>query len=416
MKIRAVFFDMFNTLADPHEYLEHTESDILGMEPSEWNSYVWREDIAKDRGLGVIKTEDELMDRICAVLPFALSMEQREAVKAAHRERLRKCMTEIPEDVLKTVKALKEKGFLLGIISNADITDNASWEESPLYPLFDDAVFSCDVGMVKPNRDIYELALERLGVSPKEAVFVGDGGSSEHRGAKALGMTTIWTEHLKEWDGGTREEISEYADHHVKDFSEIESILKGLILSDEVVSDIQRYMDKRRHKIPKLMSDNTVLPESSEYIPETYARLDFVRPKPSVPMGSHAVTGGVPEDIEEMIRNKEESFQKHLFRLIDRKGLEDPEVYKRANIDRRLFSKIRKNEDYKPSKSTAVAFAIALKLNLDETLDLLGRASITLSNSDDFDMIIRYCITHRIWNIIEVNYILERYGQPLLGA
>ena len=126
MKIRAVFFDMFNTLADPHEYLEHTESDILGMEPSEWNSYVWREDIAKDRGLGVIKTEDELMDRICAVLPFALSMEQREAVKAAHRERLRKCMTEIPEDVLKTVKALKEKGFLLGIISNADITDNAS--------------------------------------------------------------------------------------------------------------------------------------------------------------------------------------------------------------------------------------------------------------------------------------------------
>ena len=180
MMIKAIFFDMFNTLADPHSFLEHTESDVLGMEPQEWNSYVWKEDIARDRGLGVIKTEDELMDRICSVLPLEVTKEQKEALKLAHRERLRKCMTEISPEVLDTVKTLKRMGFSLGVISNADVTDNASWNESPLYPYFDDAVFSCDVGFVKPGREIYELALSRLGAKPEEAVFIGDGGSEEH--------------------------------------------------------------------------------------------------------------------------------------------------------------------------------------------------------------------------------------------
>ncbi|MBO4818761.1 MAG: HAD family hydrolase [Firmicutes bacterium] len=134
MKIKAVFFDMFNTLADPHVYLEYTESQVIGMDRSEWSSYVWREDIARDRGIGIIKTEDELMDRICEILPFSLSVEQKEAVKAALRERQRKCMTEIREDIVRTVKALKAKGFLWGVISTADVTDSPAWKESPLYP------------------------------------------------------------------------------------------------------------------------------------------------------------------------------------------------------------------------------------------------------------------------------------------
>ncbi len=243
--IKAVFFDMFNTLADPHVYLEHTESDILGMSTSEWASYVWREDIARDRGLGVIKTEDELMDRIWAVLPYRPTDEQREAVKLAHRERQRRCMTEIPEDVLETVKALKGMGFKLGVISNADITDNASWPESPLYPLFDDAIFSCDVGLVKPDKEIYELAFERLGVLPSESVFIGDGGSKEHMGAKALGMTTIWTEHLTEWDPSYKEEMSAYVDWYVKDFKDIQRILAGFADPKEL---LKKAMDLAREE------------------------------------------------------------------------------------------------------------------------------------------------------------------------
>lgn len=122
------------------------------------------------------------------------------------------------------------------------------------------------------------------------------------------------------------------------------------------------------------------------------------------------------EDIDDIIRRKEETFQEYLFRLIDRKGLEDKEVYKKANIDRKHFSKIRSNVNYNPSKRTALALAIALELNLDETKDLLLRAGIALSRSNTFDLIMEYCIDHHITDIFEINCILFKYDQPMLGA
>ena len=122
------------------------------------------------------------------------------------------------------------------------------------------------------------------------------------------------------------------------------------------------------------------------------------------------------EDIEDIIRQKEETFQEYLFRLIDKKGLEDTVVYKKANIDRKHFSKIRSNPNYNPSKRTALALAIALELNLDETKDLLLRAGIALSRSNIFDIIMEYCIDHKITDIYEINCILFKYDQPMLGA
>lgn len=119
--------------------------------------------------------------------------------------------------------------------------------------------------------------------------------------------------------------------------------------------------------------------------------------------------------IDEMIDHKDQTFQEYLFRIIDRKGLDDKEVYKKANIDRKHFSKIKSNVDYNPTKKTAVAFAIALGLNLDETKDLLLKAGIALTRSNIFDIIIEYCITHNIRDIYEINCILFDYDQPTLG-
>ena len=109
------------------------------------------------------------------------------------------------------------------------------------------------------------------------------------------------------------------------------------------------------------------------------------------------------------------SFQDKLFELIDASGMTDVEVYKKANIDRKVFSSIKCKKDYKPSKKTAVSFAIALKLDMAATKDLLGRAGFALSPSNRFDLIISYFIEQKKYDIYEINAALFEYDEPILG-
>jgi len=119
--------------------------------------------------------------------------------------------------------------------------------------------------------------------------------------------------------------------------------------------------------------------------------------------------------LEDLVVQTTETFQQALFRMIDERGLKDSEVYKRANMDKKLFSKIRSNADYQPKKITAISLALALRLNLDETRDFIGRAGFALTHTSKFDIIIEYFIENKNYDLFEINQVLFAFGEPLIG-
>ena len=162
---------------------------------------------------------------------------------------------------------------------------------------------------------------------------------------------------------------------------------------------VDAHTDSRRERMRRM----SVFESRAEAICESAMPTPMMAPK---------AAGG----LDDLLAHLDAGFSETLLKLIDRSGKKDVEVYKKANVDRKLFSKIRNNPDYKPSKSTAIAFAIALELDLDETRDLIARAGYALSASSKFDVIIEYFIGQKKYDIFEINEALFAFDQSLLGA
>lgn len=223
--IKAVCFDLFFTLITPEYGKINNEFDLLGISREEWERYAEEPSLYRERALGTVDSEIEIIDKIAAITPFEISAAQRQKVLEARRERMRAALQNVSDDITGVLEILKKKEIQIGLISNADRIDCRYWKESKLFPFFDEAVFSCDVGLLKPDIHIYELAMQRLGVPPEICLFVGDGGSDELYGAKSAGMKTVFSEALEVKDDESRSRIMAYADHHIKNFREILSCI-----------------------------------------------------------------------------------------------------------------------------------------------------------------------------------------------
>ncbi len=196
-----------------------------------------------------------------------------------------------------------------------------------------------------------------------------------------------------------------------------------LTAGKKLFKDIQSYIDdtyvsehldlnlEERRKLSRMEADmlSAALPVSGK--PKRKEKKSFASL-----LENDLMAGACPSpDWEQMLRKTDEGFSGALLRLIDERGMTDAECYKRANMDRKLFSKIRSNPAYHPNKPTVLAFAVALELELEEARELLEKAGFALSHSSKFDIVLEYFLKNRIYDIYEINQVLFDFDLPLLG-
>ncbi|HEX7798585.1 MAG TPA: HAD-IA family hydrolase [Vicinamibacterales bacterium] len=217
---RVVLFDLFHTLVcvpSPASLGQPSVSEILGVPSAEWLHHFYEAD-THGRALGRVVDAVEAMRLVAHSIDPTIPDERIHRAVAMRQRCFELGLIEVEPPILDALDRLRAAGIRTGLVSDAAADDVESWDRSPLVGRLDVTVFSYQVGVRKPDARIYRLALDALGVSPAQALFVGDGGSNEHRGARELGMQTVLVTRLAgHWPSDVFEARRPYADFELPD-------------------------------------------------------------------------------------------------------------------------------------------------------------------------------------------------------
>ncbi len=219
---KAIIFDLYHTLTATEVTSPHglSTATILGIEKKLWNEHLMEK--SRDRLTGKISDAYTIIKNLAHAIDPSISEKLIQEATSRRLNRFTVSLECMPADSVNALNKLKESGIKLALLSNADVIETKGWKSCPAVPYFDVVIFSCEVGYMKPEREIYEICLERLGEMPNDCVFVGDGGSDEFIGAKNLGIQTImvtgivkrlWPEKLVQ--------IETHADYVIESVSEL---------------------------------------------------------------------------------------------------------------------------------------------------------------------------------------------------
>ena len=190
---KAVLFDLFHTLVcvpPPSMTGDRSVPEILGVSPEEWQRLYYDEDVL-GRCLGRVRDSVEAMRLVSHSIDPTVDEQRILAAVESRRRRFEMGLIAVEDSIIAALHSLRKAGIRTALVSDAGADDVESWYRSPLRPLLDTTIFSYEVGYRKPDPRIYRHALESLGVDASDAIFVGDGGSNEHAGARAVGIRTV---------------------------------------------------------------------------------------------------------------------------------------------------------------------------------------------------------------------------------
>jgi putative hydrolase of the HAD superfamily len=215
--VKGVLFDLFHTLTDIESNWSHLPwtADVLGIERGEWNTALTQR--SRWRLCGEVTDARQIVATLARELRPDISDETIDRAVAVRIERFRETFQRIPSENVGLIHELRSRGVRTALVSNADAMEVEGYALSSLAGQFDAEVFSCRVGMIKPEPEIYLHALDQIGLSASDCVFVGDGGSNELEGARAIGLRTVFVSVGVEdlWPHRV-EQLASVADHRIR--------------------------------------------------------------------------------------------------------------------------------------------------------------------------------------------------------